>query len=183
MTRLALAAALLAATLPAAAQAQEAPPPPAATHAAKGRWFVGGGFGATFGSVNSISIAPLLGYHVVPRVDVGTQLFYRWVDDHRYAPSVTTNDYGATLFVRARIVFHLFAEANYQFTNTEYKTGNGTARSTYNTVLAGGGYGFPLGRAASLYVSALYDFLYNANAQNVAYDNPWRVQIGVTVGF
>jgi hypothetical protein len=80
-------------------------------------------------------------------------------------------------------VFHLFAEADYQYTNTEYPNGTGTSRSTYNTILAGGGYGFPMGHHTSLYVSALYDFLYDANDRNVAYDGPWRVQVGVTVGF
>lgn len=182
--RLALAALALVAALPAMAQApvpETAPPP---KHSMKDRWFVGGSVGATFGTVDSIALAPMIGFHVVPRFDVGTQLYYRWVKDGRYSPSVSTNDYGVTLFARARVVAQLYLEADYQYTNYEYLTGlGGTARSTYNSFLAGAGYAIPLGRGASLYVSALYDFGYNANDPYLPYDSPWHVAIGAMVGF
>ena len=111
------------------------------------------------------------------------QLFYRWIDDGRYSPSVTTNDYGTTLFTRARVVASLFLEADLQFTSYEYPTGTGTARSSYNTFLAGAGYAIPLGQNASFYVSLLYDFRYDANAAYVPYDSPWVIQVGAAVGF
>src|SRR5580765_4106457 len=98
---------------------QETPPPP--QHAGPSKWFAGGGFGATFGTVDTISIAPLVGYHVVPRFDVGTQLFYQWVDDSRYSPSLKTSDYGGTLFARFRVFRSLFLEGDYQYTNYEYQ--------------------------------------------------------------
>jgi opacity protein-like surface antigen len=181
MKRLALAAFAFAAVLPAMAQSSEPVPPP--KHSMKDRWFVGGSFGASFGTVDSISVSPLVGFHVTPRFDVGLQLFYRWIDDGRYSPSITTNDYGTTLFARARVVANFFLEADIQFTSYEYPTGTGTARSNYNTFLAGAGYAFPLGHNASFYVSALYDFRYDANAAYVPYDSPWVIQIGAAVGF
>ena len=179
--RLAFAAAAFAATLPALAQSSELPPAPG--HSTKHRWFVGGSFGATFGTVDSVSISPLVGLHVVPRFDVGVQLFYRWVHDGRYSPSITTNDYGTTLFARVRVVANFFVEADAQFSSYEYPTGTGTARDSYNSFLAGVGYAVPLGHNASFYVSALYDFGYNANAAYVPYDNPLRISIGAAVGF
>src|SRR5262245_12900920 len=69
---------------------EEAPPPP--KHSGADKWFVGGGVGATFGTVDTISVAPLVGYHVVPRFDIGAQLFYQWVDDSRYSPDLKTSD-------------------------------------------------------------------------------------------
>jgi hypothetical protein len=184
MKRLALAALALAAVIPAMAQSPEPPPPQAPTHSMKDRWFVGGGLGASFGTVDSIALAPMIGLHVVPRFDVGTQLYYRWVKDGRYSPSVSTNDYGVTLFARARVVAQLFLEADYQYTNYEYLTAPGsTSRATYNSFLAGAGYAIPLGHGASFYMSALYDFGYDANDPYLPYDSPWHVSIGAMVGF
>jgi hypothetical protein len=177
-----LAAIALAAVIPVAAQTPEEAPPP--RHGGPNRWFFGGGFGLSFGTVDAVTVAPMIGYHVIPRVDVGTQLYYRWVNDSRYSPSVTTNDYGATLFMRARVAWQLYLEADYQYTNYQYVTGVGvTSRASYNSFLAGAGYGVPIGGKASLYVSALYDFGYNANDASLPYNSPWRLQVGVMVGF
>ena len=208
MNRLAFAAFALAAALPVMAQSPtpppetpppaepqvaptepappaEAPPPPKPKRSQKGKWFVGGGFGATFGSVDSISVSPMVGYHVIPRVDVGTQIFYTWINDGRYSPSVETDEWGALLFTRVRVFSRLFLEADYQYTNYEYFTGFGTQTSdaSYDSFLAGAGWGFPMGGRASFYISALYDFGYDDHSSNRPYDSAWRIQVGVGVGF
>lgn len=185
MKTLALATLAFAVALPALAQTPTAPPPSKpAGHSSKGKWFVGGGLGASFGTVDTLSIAPMIGYRVVPRVDVGAQIFYSWLNDGRYSPSISTNDYGMTLFTRVRLIAHLFVEADALYSNYEYITGTGTTtRDTYTTFLAGGGYSVPLGHGASFYVSALYDFGYNNDDPYQPYDNPWRVQAGASIGF
>jgi hypothetical protein len=148
------------------------------------RFFFGGGVGASFGDVDYIEVAPLVGFKVLPRFDLGLQPFYRWIDDGRYSPSVTTSDYGATLFARVRVIAGFFVEGDYQFTSYEYpNAGGGTTRDTYNAFLAGGGYAIPLGGHVGFYVSALYDFSYDGNDINRPYDSPVRVQVGVAVGF
>jgi hypothetical protein len=161
------------------------PPPPAKPRSsALQRFFFGGGVGASFGDVDYIEIAPLVGFKVLPRFDLGLQPFYRWIDDGRYSPSVTTSDYGATLFARVRVVAGFFVEGDAQFSSYEYpNAGGGTTRDTYNTFLAGGGYAIPVGGHVGLYVSALYDFNYDGNDVNRPYDSPVRVQVGVSVGF
>jgi hypothetical protein len=163
----------------------EVPPPPKAKRSSKGKWFAGGGFGMTFGTIDSISLSPMIGYHVIPRFDVGTQLFYTWLNDGRYEPDLETNEYGATVFARFRVFSNIFLEADYQYTNYEYFTGFGTQtdRANYDSFLAGAGYGFPMGGRASFYVSALYDFGYDDNSYNRPYDSAWRIQVGVGVGF
>jgi len=198
MRSIALATFLLFIVLPAAAQTGPTPPPPPPPQPQpqqeqqpppesswlKGRWFFGGGFGASFGTVDTISVAPMVGLRVAPRVSVGVQPFYSWVDDGRYSPNLTFNDYGATLFARVRVFRSLFGEADYLYSNYEYPSGPGqTSRADYNAFLAGGGYAIPLGGNASLYVSALYDFSYDDNDPFLPYDSPWRVQVGATVGF
>jgi hypothetical protein len=157
------------------------PPPPAKQKSpVLKRFFFGGGVGASFGDVDYIEVAPLVGFKVLPRFDLGVQPFYRWVDDG----SVTTSDYGVTLFARVRVIAGFFVEGDYQGTSYEYpNAGGGTTRDTYNAFLAGGGYAFPLGGHVGFYVSALYDFSYDGNDVNRPYDSPVRVQVGVSVGF
>jgi hypothetical protein len=122
---------------------------------------------------------------VVPRVDLGLQPFYRWTDDGRYSPSVSTTDYGASLFARVRVVAGFFVEADYQHTSYEYPNAVGSeTRDTYDAFLAGAGYAVPLGGNVGLYVSALYDFSYDDNSGVYQpYDSPVRMQVGVSVGF
>lgn len=170
---------------PAPAPASPPPPPPAKeTSPVLQRFFFGGGIGASFGDVDYVEVAPMVGFKVVPRFDIGLQPFYRWADDSRNSTSVSTSDYGATLFARVRVVAGFFVEGDYQYTNYEYPiAGGGTTRSTYDSFLAGAGYAFPLGGHVGLYASALYDFGYDGNDITRPYDSPVRYQVGVSVGF
>ena len=189
MKKLAVAAAVLALALPAFAQTPEPPTEPAPESPAKpkssvrSKFFFGGGVGAAFGAVDYVEIAPLVGFRVAPRVDLGVQPFYRWTNASYYS----TTDYGTRLFARVRIVSSFFAEADFQFTSYEYPyeypNGSiGTTRASNSAFLAGAGYTVPLGRSAGLYFSALYDFSYD-NGPNAAYDSPVQFQVGVAVGF
>jgi hypothetical protein len=199
MKALAIAAAVLSCALPVLAQSpdpapepepepqDEAPPPPEEKPKTSigSKFFFGGGVGASFGTVDYVSIAPMVGYRVVPRVDVGLQPFYQWTRDGRYATSVSTTDYGVGVFTRVRIVYGLFAEGDYQYTNFEYVNSNlTTTRDTHNAFLAGGGYSFAVGRNVGFYASALYDFTYDSSEPyGQYYDSPVRLQVGVSVGF
>ncbi len=184
MKKLPLAAAVLALALPAFAQAPEPEVPPAKPRSSmKNKFFVGGGVGLAFGTVDYLEIAPLLGFRVAPRVDLGLQPFYRWINDGRYSPSLETTDYGARLFARVRIVARFFAEADYQFTSYEYANGTGgSTRSTNNAFLAGVGYTMPFSNNAGMYFSVLYDFTYKGDQANF-YNSPIQFQIGASVGF
>jgi hypothetical protein len=195
MRTLALAVTVLTVALPALAQTPEPPPPtptPAPTPAPEPepkssvmqRLYFGGGVGLGFGTVDYVEVAPLVGFRVIPRLELGFQPFYQWTDDGRYSPSVSTTDYGARLFARVPIWRGLFAEGDYEYTNYEYPTAPGlTARDTYNAFLAGGGYYFGVGGKVGMYASALYDFSYDDNDPFRAYDSAVRYQIGVSVGF
>ena len=194
MKKAASAALVLAFAFPAFAQTPDptapAPPPPPPPESATpepsvaSRFFFGGGVGASFGTIDYVEVAPLVGFQVVPRFDLGLQPFYRWTDDGRYSPSVATTDYGTNIFARVRIFRGFFAEADYQYTNYEYPNSvGGTTRDTYNAFLAGGGYTVPLGRNVGMYFSALYDFTYDGNDPYRPYDSPVRFQIGASVGF
>jgi hypothetical protein len=171
-------------TEPTTPPATPAPPAEKPKTPMQDRWFFGGGVGAAFGSVDYLEIAPLVGFRVVPRVDLGLQPFYRWTNDSRYSPSLETSDYGARLFARFRVVYNFFLEADYQFTSYEYPNGfGGSTRASNNAFLAGAGYSMPVGRNVGLYFSALYDFTYNNDDPYYPYDSPVQFQFGVAVGF
>ena len=164
--------------------AEPAATSPKAVHPAwTKKLFFGGGIGLTFGSASSVYIAPLVGYHVIPRVDVGIQPFYRYADYDLYGTKTKTHDYGTDLFARVHLVARVFAEGRYEWISHEYvQSGTATARRSDSLWMAGAGYSVAAG-PASIYVSALYTFSYDENDPYRAYDSPWIVQAGVVVGF
>ena len=187
MIRSVLAALVVATALPAMAQTPdpeppvpEPPKPPVAD-----RFFFGGGIGLSFGTVDYLELAPMVGVRVVPKLDLGLQPFYRWRNDGRYEPDLETTDYGASLFLRYRVIANFFLQAGYEYTSYEYATtsAGGSVRDDYSAVLAGAGYYAPMGRNVGLYAAALYDLAYDDNDPFRPYDSPWRFQVGVSVGF
>src|SRR5262245_52570965 len=69
------------------------PPPTTPPPAPKSDWrshlFVGGGIGLSFGTIDYVEIAPIVGYRFHPRVSAGLGLLWRYRDDSRYSPSIT----------------------------------------------------------------------------------------------
>ena len=173
----------IAAAAPARAQSSGGPPPgPPPT--IKQKLFFGGGLGLSFGDVDYVEVAPLVGYHFTPKLDGAAQPFYRWVNDSRYAEDISTNDYGIDLFARYFVVPNIFVEGEYEYLSYEYPTPTfDIQRTTLNSFLAGGGFSQPMGKNAAFYVSVLYNFSYDNNDPNMPYGDAWVVQAGVTAGF
>jgi hypothetical protein len=173
--------------VPLSVSAQSHPPPVTPSPAPptpKQRFFFGGGIGLSFGDVDYVELAPLVGYHFLPKLDGGLQLVFQYQHDSRYPEPVTLSNYGANLFTRYFVAPSFFVEAAYEFLNYEYALPSlDTSRSTFNSFLAGGGYFQPMGHSAGFYFSALYNFSYNGNDPYSPYTDPWDVQAGVTVGF
>jgi hypothetical protein len=161
--------------------AAQPPPPPSSV---RDKFFFGGGLGLSFGDVDYVEIAPLVGYRFMPKLDGGIQVFYRWVSDGRYAEDIDTDSYGANLFARYFILPSIFLQGQYEFINYEYVLPSlQTQRDTANSFLAGGGYSQPIGHGAGFYFSVLYNFSYDENDLTSPYGDAWQVQAGVTVGF
>src|SRR5262249_51631732 len=66
----------------------------------KDTMFFGGGIGMGFGDVDYVSVEPLVGWHVHPKIAVGVSPLYRWTNDSRYPDSVSTSDYGIRGFLQ-----------------------------------------------------------------------------------
>lgn len=146
--------------------------------------FYGGGIGLSFGTIDYIEIAPMIGIQVTDEFSTGINLLYRYRDDSRYSPSLSTNDYGGGLFARYRFLPSLFAQTEYEYLSFEYYDFDGnTERDTYSSFLVGGGLSQPMGHNVALNAVVLYNISYSDSDFYRPYDSPWVVRVGVSAGF
>jgi len=144
-------------------------------------WF-GGGIGMSFGDVDYIALEPVLGFKATPRLSAGVGAIYRYRDDDRYTPSLSSTDYGGNVFARYVVAGPVFAQAEYEWLSYEYRRYDGKdVRDDFRSVLAGPGVSAPIGRRTSFYALALYNFDHNDTRS--PYDEAWLVRAGVGVGF
>lgn len=184
MTRVALAVLFLAVVPAGGAWAQgtsSPPPPPSSWH---DRMFFGGGVGLGFGDVDFVSIEPLVGVHLDPKVSVGASFMYRFTNDNRYPEDIKTNDYGARAFVQYFPVPQFFGQLEYEYLDYEYVLPTfDTARNNVGSLFVGGGVSNPIAKNAAFYGTVLYNLSYDGNDPARAYDSPWVVRVGVSAGF
>src|SRR5688572_18424021 len=151
------------------------------------RIFTGGGFGLSFSSYyDYVSISPLIGYRITPKLAGGIQAQYRYTKYKEYTPKFSTNDYGVSPFLRFSLYGPLFLHAEYEYLNYEFPLSpEESIRKAYNSFIAGGGYFQPLGRSAGFYIVALYNFSYTdpGPGEFSPYASPLILRVGVTAGF
>ncbi len=147
-----------------------------------GNVFYGGGIGLAFGDVDYFEISPLVGVNVNPQTAVGVSFLYRRRTDDRFSRSLTTNDYGATLFARYKVASPFYLQAEYEYLNYEFVRANLTVDSDdFSSILAGAGVSQPMGQNSSFFATALYNFSYDEPES--PYSDPWVIRFGVSVGF
>ena len=146
--------------------------------------FVGGGVGLGFGDVDWVSVEPLIGYRINPKIAVGASLIYQWQNDDRYSQSVSTTAYGGRAFAQYYPKPVFFLQAEYEYLNYEYVQVNlSTVRTDTSAVLAGAGISQPIGGNGFFFASALYNFSYDSNDLTSPYSSPWVYRAGVGFGF
>jgi len=151
------------------------------------RIFTGGGIGASFSSYSSfVSISPLIGYKITPKLAGGLQFTYRYTQYKTISPSVSTNDFGVSPFLRFSVYGPFFLHAEYEYLNYEIPiSGTETIRQDFNSFMAGGGFFQPIGRKAGFYLMALYNFSYKQSTPTSysPYNSPLILRAGITAGF
>jgi hypothetical protein len=147
--------------------------------------FYGGGFGLVFGDVDYFEIWPMIGINLTQALSVGVQFLYRHRKDKRYQQTLTTDDYGTTLFGRYRFSSPFYLQAEYEYLDYQYyvSTINGltTKRDNLSSFMAGGGVYQAVGANTSVYATVLYNFSYDQNYS--PYYGPWITRFGIGVGF
>ncbi len=151
------------------------------------RIYVGGWLGAAFGSdVDFVEAAPELGFRVSPKFQLGGSLVYRYRNDKRFDPDLSTTDLGGALFGRYFVYAPLYLQAGVERLSWEFVSrlpdgGLITVDADHTAFLVGPGFALPMGPRVATYMSFLYDLNYNSNEPN-PYERPWLIRIGIGVG-
>lgn len=149
--------------------------------------YYGGAVGFNFwGDYFRISVEPMVGYKVTPKLSAGVKLMYEHIDDSRSTVDLLYNNYGGSIFSRYRIIPQLYAHAEFAYYNYSYKYKSGSLESeTFSNwvpfLLLGGGYSQQVGQNTWLFAQALWDVIQDDNSPYKSGD-PW-ISVGVSVGF
>jgi len=156
--------------------------------------FFGGGVGAGFGNYTYISVSPIIGYRLTPRLSTGVRLMYQYTTFKYYDyidqkdETYNGNDFGIGGFATFSLFGPVFLQAEYEHLSYDGLYYDGTQdRTSFDSFMAGGGISQPVGRKSSFFLAVLYNFSYanfnNANAYRSPYNSPWVVRIGISGGF
>ncbi|HOC42320.1 MAG TPA: hypothetical protein PKJ99_04795 [Thermoanaerobaculales bacterium] len=145
--------------------------------------FVGGSLGLSFGDVDYVEIAPLIGTWLGPQVTVGGSLIFRYRNDGRYAEDLSTTDYGASAFAEYYVFNPVYLHVEVEYLSYEHGTFDfSTERDGFTSVFVGGGASTAMSGRSSLYVQVLYNLSY-VDDEPSPYSSPWVTRFGVAVGF
>jgi len=156
--------------------------------------FFGGGLGAGFGDITFVNVSPMIGYRVSPKLTTGVRLMYQYTTFQYYNfatqenETYNGNDYSIAGFATYSLFGPVFIQGEYEHLNYEGLYMDGTsARTTFNSMMAGAGISQPVGRKAGIFMVLLYNFSYQnydaTNSFRSPYNSPWILRVGITGGF
>lgn len=132
--------------------------------------YFGGGFGLSAGSWGtSVSVSPIVGYRLIPRVSVGVGASYTYYKFQSGIYDYSDNRWGGQVFTQVALFKNLFGWLSYEFINYSYN-GDQNDRRVAERVPLGLGYRMPLGRRGAFNVLGAYDLLHTSSS---AYRSPW----------
>jgi hypothetical protein len=141
------------------------------------KWYYGATIGFNFwGDVHRLSIQPLIGRKLSPRLSIGVELGYEHLKDTSGPTDHTYDNYGAGVFSNFKLTPRFFAHAEYDMISYDFTDGRNVVPFLY----VGGGVMQAAGRA-SLYAEVLVDVLNDDDSPYNDYEP--QVSVGVSVGF
>ena len=144
--------------------------------------YYGGGIGVSLTNrYFAISLRPMLGYKLTPKLSLGVEAMYEYISDSRYSKTYNYSNYGGSVFTRFRVIPSLYLHAEYAMYNYEYRTQFNSEREWIPFLLLGAGYSKRVGRNAYMYVQVLWDVLQDDRSPYKP-GEPW-VTFGISSGF
>ena len=140
------------------------------------RIYFGGSIGLAFGSYTRISVQPMFGYRLGPKVSAGGRVAYEYLKNTSGGRTYESHSYGGSVFTRYRFIPKAYGQVEFQGMNYAIEGD----REWVPFLLMGGGYVQPIDRRTSAYVEVLFDVLQNENSP---YGWDPVVNAGVAVGF
>lgn len=133
------------------------------------RVYFGGGFGLSGGGgYGMISISPMVGYMITPKLSGGVGATYQYYKSGDFSD----NRYGGNLFLRMNTFRNIFLYGSYEFFNYSVYPYDGD-RYTATRLPLGLGISQPIGPRSSINLLAAYDVLWDERA----YNSPWVFSI------
>ncbi len=142
------------------------------------RLVFGGNFGASFGDITLVELAPTAGYLITDNYLVGVTAKYIYFEDRTFAPVFTykTNIYGGGFFNQYVIMDMFVLHAEYELLNLDSQIRQ--KRINLSSVFVGGGYRSSLGGASFFNILLLYNL--NDGIES-PYPNP-LLRVGFGIG-
>jgi len=124
-----------------------------------------------------ISLEPLVGYKLNPKLSVGGKVRYEYLNDSRGAVDYDSHNFGTSVFSRYRLVPQLYGHGELAVMSYDFIGG----REAVPFLLLGGGYSQLMRPNVWLNFEVLWDVL---NDKNSPYESGQpMVSVGVGVGF
>lgn len=146
------------------------------------RWYLGGSFGVSFGTVTSISIIPELSYAVTEDFFIGGGIRYSYYQDNGIVPVYKSTIWGGKMFMRYYLLENIFAHVEAErlyFQDPFYSSPTGDNWIFRDYFYGGGGYRQWLGQNSFMTMEILFDLTNNDYSFGT---NP-LFRIGFGVGF
>lgn len=143
------------------------------------RVYLGGNFGAQFGSVTFVDLSPLAGYMITPKLSAGVGVTYQYLKYRNFDQSFST--YGWRTFVRRNVGRQFFVHGEFENINLEAfsnPSGTDTYRYWVPGLFVGGGLFQPIGNRGGFMISALYNLMYDD--MRSPYNSPLVLRVGFT---
>lgn len=138
--------------------------------------FIGGNFGAQFGSITVVNISPIVGYKITERLAAGVGVTYMYYDYKAY--NFSSSIYGGNIFGRVYVLPNVFAHVEYEVLNIDSYDFPGT-RTNIENIYVGGGIRQQMGERSYMTIMALW----NVNDSKYSpYGNP-IIRMGFSFGF
>lgn len=156
--------------------------PQSSDRSASDRIYWGGGISVAFWDYTRIRVEPLVGYRITPALSAGLKLMGEYLRYEQFGYTVSSINYGGSVFARYRFIEQLYGHAEYGGATYEAVNARGVeSRIGYPFLLLGGGFVQRTGRRTSLFFEILYDVLQDDDSP-YANGGPF-LSIGVAVGF
>ena len=149
------------------------------TMAARDIYF-GGGIGFSFGNYTRISVKPIVGYKITPKLSVGLSVEYEYITDKRYSSTLTASNYGGSIFSRFRVIPQLFLHAEFAYMSYQYRVSDFTSdRTGVPFLFVGAGFSQQISPGVWAYAQVLFDVLQDSNSPYKEWEPFYSVGVGV----
>ncbi len=150
--------------------------PVATEESGQSKVFYGGTLGVSFGSYFRLSVQPMVGYNITPKLSGGVKAIYEYISDTRTSQSYTWHNFGGSVFGRYRVIPQIYGHAEFAYMSYD----SPIDRYSVPFLLLGGGYVQRLGSNAGLYIEVLFDVLQDDKSPYEA-GSPF-ISVGAAVG-